>query len=147
MEHVPPKHWGGGPKTGFELPVHRSENRAHSELIKALPTRPPVPPVFEQPFPDDVWQKTDEELIDSLATWSSGMVNEYRFLMNEGRNKDAYDLCESLAHLAAAVAAHDGDCTIINSNTGEVRKLNISTLGFRQMVARDAITLRRQGWF
>lgn len=146
VEHVPPKHWGGGPKTGFELPVHRSENRAHSELIKALPSRPPVRPVFEQPFPDDVWQETDEELIDFLATWSSGQVNQYRFLMNQGRNREAFDLCESLADLAAAVAAHDGECTIINSNTGEVRKLNISTLGFRQMVAWEAGRLRRQEW-
>jgi len=146
VEHVPPKHWGGGPKTGFELPVHRSENRAHSELIKALPVRLPASPRFEFDAPDDIWQEPDDELIDFLATWSARKVNEYRFLMNQGRNKEAFDLCERLAHLAATVAAHDGECTIINSVTGEVRKLNISTLGFRQMVAWEAGRLRRQEW-
>lgn len=146
VEHVPPKHWGGGPKTGFELPVHRSENRAHSELIKALPIRLPASPRFEFDAPNDIRQEPDEELINFLATWSARKVNEYRFLMNEERNIEAYDLCERLAHLAATVAAHDGECTIINSDTGEVRELNISTLGFRQIVASDAILLRRFEW-
>jgi DNA-binding MarR family transcriptional regulator len=146
VEHVPPKHWGGGPRTGFELPVHRSENRAHSELIKALPALRPAFPRFEFDAPDDVWREPDEELIDFLATWSARKVNEYRFLMNQGRNKEAFDLCKRLADLAATVAAHDGECTIINSDTGEVRRLNISTLGFRQMVAWEAGVLRRQEW-
>lgn len=147
VEHVPPEHWGGGPKTGFEVPVHRSENRGHSELIKALPARPPVPSVFEFSVPEDIWAATDEELIDHLAIWSAQQINNYRILMNAGDNKAAYSLCETLAGLAATVAAHDGTCKIINAASGEVRPLNISTLGFRQLVANDAIMLRRIEWF
>ena len=45
-----------------------------------------------------------------------------------------------------ATAAHDGECTIINSDSGEIRKLNISTHGFRQVVARDAIIRRWREW-
>lgn len=134
IEHVPPKNWGGGACTGFEIPAHRRCHAKHKILIENH-RFDPAPSDFRFNVGSEAWDLDDDELVELLVEEAAVKVLFYQAAMNSLNLNLGVRAARDLAELGSAVASAAGVVKAVNVDTGEIRSLRVDRYGFQDALA------------